>query len=203
MLLGADPARAASELLDSLNFEIKLANISLPREQRRNATKLYNPRKLRDMSQIAPLVDWTEYINRVLTEDVLQVDQDERVIVTAPAYFQKLTELLQNEPKRTVANYMMWRAARASINFSNKAAREIVEEYARNITGKTANRPRWKQCVDSASDSFTAAVGKMYVTKHFREDAKTAMIEMVNYIKEEFRNILNEVILIGDLCTLF
>ena len=74
-----------------------------------------------------------------------------------------------------------------------KAAREIVEEYARNITGKTANRPRWKQCVGSASDSFTAAVGKMYVTKHFKEDAKTAMIEMVQYIKEEFRHILDEV----------
>ena len=76
---------------------------------------------------------------------------------------------------------------------AKKAAREIVEEYARNITGKTANRPRWKQCVGSASDSFTAAVGKMYVTKHFKEDAKTAMIEMVQYIKEEFRNILDEV----------
>ena len=33
----------------------------------------------------------------------------------------------------------------------------------------------------------------MYVTKHFKEDAKTAMIEMVQYIKEEFRHILDEV----------
>ena len=90
-------------------------------------------------------------------------------------------------------DFSTWWCTKEQKNLLKKAAREIVEEYARNITGKTANRPRWKQCVGSASDSFTAAVGKMYVTKHFKEDAKTAMIEMVQYIKEEFRHILDEV----------
>ena len=66
----------------------------------------------------------------------------------------------------------MWRAARASIGFMNKAARDIVEEYARNATGKLATTPRWKTCVGSAAGSFAAAVGKMFVTKHFKEDAK-------------------------------
>ena len=73
VLLGADPARAASELRESLLFEIKLANASLPREQRRNASKLYNPMKLSEMSSIADIVDWTTYVNNVLTEDLLQV----------------------------------------------------------------------------------------------------------------------------------
>ena len=73
VLLGADPVRAASELRESLLFEIKLANASLPREQRRNASKLYNPMKLSEMSSIADIVDWTSYVNNVLTEDLLQV----------------------------------------------------------------------------------------------------------------------------------
>ena len=73
VLLGADPVRAASELRESLLFEIKLANASLPREQRRNASKLYNPMKLSEMSNIADIVDWTTYVNNVLTEDLLQV----------------------------------------------------------------------------------------------------------------------------------
>ena len=72
-MLGADPVRAASELRESLLFEIKLANASLPREQRRNASKLYNPMKLSEMSSIADIVDWTSYVNNVLTEDLLQV----------------------------------------------------------------------------------------------------------------------------------
>jgi len=176
-----------------------LANISLPREERRNATKLYNPRKLSEMSSLAPIANWTDYVNQVLTKDVMQVDDDERVIVTVPTFFQNLTKVLATEPKKNIANYMMWRAARASIGFLNKESRAIIEEYARNITGKTADTPRWKQCVASATGSFTAAIGKMFVMKHFKEDAKVAMTEMVQYIKEEFRDILNEVDWMDDL----
>ena len=88
---------------------------------------------------------------------------------------------------------MLWRATRASVGFLNKAARDIIEEYAKNITGKTATQPRWKSCVSSAAGSFSAAVGKMYVSKYFKEDAKDSMLEMVQDIREEFRLILNEV----------
>ena len=73
ILLGADPSKAASDLKESLLFEIKLANASLPREERRNASKLYNPMKLSEMSQISNIVDWKTYVNNVLTADLLQV----------------------------------------------------------------------------------------------------------------------------------
>ena len=48
-------------------------------------------------------------------------------------------------------------------------------------------------CVGSAAGSFSAAVGKMYVLKHFDHEAKETMLEMVGDIREEFKNILDEV----------
>ena len=114
-------------------------------------------------------------------------------MVNTPGYLRNLSVILSEEPKRNVANYMLWRAARASVGFLNKEARTIIEEYAKNITGKTATTPRWKSCVSSAAGSFSAAVGKMYVSKNFKEDAKEAMLEMVQDIREEFRQILDEV----------
>ena len=114
-------------------------------------------------------------------------------MINTPGYLRNLSVILSEEPKRNVANYMLWRAARASVGFLNKEARTIIEEYAKNITGKTATTPRWKSCVSSAAGSFSAAVGKMYVSKHFQEDAKEAMLEMVQDIREEFRQILDEV----------
>merc|ERR1719412_1402680 len=145
------------------------------------------------MSSIADIVDWTSYVNNVLTEDLLQVDSNERVVVSTPDYLRNFTSIINSEPKRNVANYMLWRAARASIGFLNKDARDIIEEYSRNVTGKKATTPRWKSCVGSASGSFSAAVGKMYVIKHFKEGAKESVLEMVNDIKEEFRNIFNQI----------
>ena len=50
----------------------------------------------------------------------VQVDDNERVVVSTPSYFKNFTTILATEPKRNVANYMLWRAARASIGFLNK-----------------------------------------------------------------------------------
>ena len=194
VLLGADPQRVGDELRASLEFEIKLANISLPREERRNASKLYHPMQLDEVRGVAPIVDdWTEYINRILTEDVIQVPDAERVVVSTPGYLRNLTEILRTEPRRNVANYMMWRAARASVGFLNEEIRSIGEEFVKNVTGKTETPPRWKKCVGSAAGSFSAAVGKMYVQKHFNHKAKDSMLEMVTDIRQEFSRILNEV----------
>ncbi len=71
--LGADPDRARREMTEILRFEINLANFSLPREERRNATKLYNPMRVRDVHRFDPNTPWLEYINNILTEDIIQV----------------------------------------------------------------------------------------------------------------------------------
>ena len=42
----------------------------LIREERRNATKLYHPMRLGDVANIAPIVNWTYYVNNILTEAV-------------------------------------------------------------------------------------------------------------------------------------
>ena len=77
---------------------------------------------------------------------LFQVDSSERVVVNTPGYLLNLTKILETEPKRNVANYMLWRAARSSMSFLNKASRDIIDEYGKNITGKTDTPPRWKNC---------------------------------------------------------
>ena len=48
------------------------------------------------------------------------MDSNERVVVSTPGYLKNFTTILASEPKRNIANYMLWRAARASIGFLNK-----------------------------------------------------------------------------------
>ena len=71
--LGAEEAFARKEMFEVLKFELQLANFSLPREERRNASKLYNPMKIKDLYKLAPNIPWMEYVNNILTEDILQV----------------------------------------------------------------------------------------------------------------------------------
>jgi len=193
VLLGADRTIAEQELKESLMFEIDLAHASRPREERRNASRLYNPMQIKELHSLAPMVPWLEYINNILTDDLIQVSEDERVIVDEPGYLTNLTRLLPTVSKRVVANYMFWRAARASLGYFTQAARKIQLEYSKNITGKKTKTPRWRVCTGAASGSFASLVGNMYVSKHFKEESKDAMKEMVRDIRTEFEKILTDI----------
>ena len=122
-----------------------------------------------------------------------QVESSERVIVYGMEYLKNLTNILAHEPKRNIANYMLWKVALSTISYMDKSARDLIEAYSRKVSGKTEDTPRWKTCVSTAAGSFSAAVGKLYVNKHFNEGAKDKMMEMVHDIKDEFKMILDQV----------
>lgn len=98
VLFGADRQRATKELRESLDFEIGLAKISLPLEERRDAAKLYNPMKIADLQQKFPSIPWQEYLNKLLNP--LTIRQDDIIIVNSPKYLSDLEALLSNTPKR-------------------------------------------------------------------------------------------------------
>lgn len=190
--LGADRDRATRELKESLEFEIALANISLPNEKRRNATLLYNPYTLKELQVLFSYVPWVEYINTILPKSV-RVDENEIVIVYVPSYFQNLEVLLKSTPKRVLANYVMWRATSASISYLTEDVRKRQLDYSAILNGQTQRESRWKECIDIVSSSLSISVGALYVRKYFNEDSKKEALEMVTGIREEFAKILQEV----------
>jgi membrane metallo-endopeptidase-like protein 1 len=193
VLLGADRSVAEEEMMESLEFEMELAHASMPRELRRNATRMYNPMMIRDLSQYAPMVPWLEYINNILTPEILVVKDTERVILNEPGYLMNLTTLLEHTKKRTIANYMFFRAASSSLGYFTKAARKVQQDYSQDLTGTSSETPRWKECTGLASGIFSSVIGNLYVKKHFKEDAKKSMDEMVRDIRMEMEIILSKI----------
>ncbi|KOX75065.1 Membrane metallo-endopeptidase-like 1 [Melipona quadrifasciata] len=192
VILGANKTDAKNELRESLEFEMKLANISLPNEKRRNATLLYNPMTVRELTKTYSSVPWKEYFNTLLAPSA-QVDEEEVVIVSVPNYIASLEKLLAATPKRVQANYVMWRAAASSVSYLTDGIRNRQLQYSTALSGKTEREPRWKECVDTVSGSLAISVGAMYVRKYFKEDAKKNAVEMVADIRQEFTEILKKV----------
>lgn len=193
VLLGADEERAKRELLDSLNFEMALANISLPNEKRRNATALYNPMTVKEFQQRYPYTDWLEYFNAILKDTGIVIGEEEVIIVSVPTFMEQLGPLLQNTPKRVMANYVMWRISGFSSFFLTEKLRKRQLQYSTALSGKQEQEPRWKECVDITSGSLPISVGALYIRKYFREDSKRAALDMVNDIKSVFVDILKKV----------
>ncbi|XP_014207883.1 neprilysin-2 [Copidosoma floridanum] len=191
-ILGADGDYAAEQLKESLEFEIKLANISLPSEKRRNATALYNAMTIAELSKRFPSIPWIEYFNTILAPTT-SVTEDEVVVVDVPSFITELEKLLVQTPKRVLANYVMWRVAGSSVSYLNDEIRKRQLAYSTIVSGKTEREPRWKECVNSVTSGFSISVGALYVRKYFNEDAKKTAIEMVSDIRNEFIKILHTI----------
>ena len=95
--------------------------INLPREERRDANKLYNPMTIKELSQKVPQIPWLDYMNTILAPHHV-LTEDERVIVDVPDYFPKLVDLLAKTPKRFVLTINFYRCVCQGINLLSCAS---------------------------------------------------------------------------------
>ncbi|XP_058453866.1 neprilysin-2-like [Malaya genurostris] len=193
VLLGANKKRAQQDLLQSLNFEIALAKISIPKEMRRNITGLHNPMTVKEFQQRYPYTDWVEYFNIIFKDTGIYIDENEIINVNVPTFMVGLGLLFKNTSKRTLANYAMWRVSGFSSFFLNDRLRKQQLRYTTVVSGKQQHEPRWKECVDIVAESLSISVGALYIRKYFHIDSKHTALDMVNNIKSAFVDILMSV----------
>ena len=192
-MLGAPKDQAELQMLEVLMFETQLANISLPREQRRDSSRLYNPMTIKELHTLDPNTPWLEYLNKLLSKDIVQVTEEEVIIVDVPNYVRALGSLLRVTPARVQANYLMWRAAASSFSYLNNQAEQIRLRFSTAVSGKTELPPRWMKCVSTTISSLPNAVGSLYVKQYFNGNSKAEAMEMVQEIRREFNLMLHEV----------
>jgi len=201
--LGANKETAEKEMKEALKFELKLAEMSIPSEEKRNKTALNNQMTIREMSKMYPDYDWVDHINELLNSEDEDLDENEIVNVAIPKFVKALAAHMPSVDKKVVANYMMWRFVKSMMSYADKEGLDIRQTYSKVITGKETIPPRWETCVKVTAGlgsgylyfyegSLTNAVGAMYAKKHFPADQKAVADEMVENIRAEFKRMLDE-----------
>ena len=80
---GANKQRAEEEMKAAVQLEINLANFTLPLNQKRNASAVYNPMPLSEVQKLFPQVPLIQYIKAILG---VEVTEEEVVNVESPGY---------------------------------------------------------------------------------------------------------------------
>ncbi len=70
--------------------------------------------------------------------------------------------------------------------------------YGTTLSGQPEQRERWKRAVAATEGSVGEAVGKVYVGKHFKPEAKTAMVELVANLRKAMASNLDKLEWMGD-----
>ncbi|KAJ8320255.1 hypothetical protein KUTeg_001842 [Tegillarca granosa] len=117
---------------------------------------------------------WLKYFKGVIgMDDVnINVDKDTVVIVKDPDYYKKLFPLIDKYPKRTLANYIIWRLMKNRAYNLPKRFMDAITEYNKELYGISVNRARWRECSSYVKAKMGLAAGRLFIEKAFDEVAK-------------------------------
>ena len=137
ILMGAEKNKAKEEMKEVLLFEIKLANISAPREERRDRNKLYNPTTVGEFEELPGFPpSLKDYLNKLFVSarvPEIQIQDNEKLVLKNPPFNRNLSDLLVKTSPRVIANYQGWRVFKSVVSYLNKAAKALKEEYDREL----------------------------------------------------------------------
>uniref|UniRef100_A0A1B6E866 Endothelin-converting enzyme 1 n=1 Tax=Clastoptera arizonana TaxID=38151 RepID=A0A1B6E866_9HEMI len=192
VLLGGEYNSTKAQMEAVIEFETKLANITIPAEDRRDEEKLYNQMPIAQLQEIAPFMSWIDYFSDALRLVGKKITDKEKVVVYAPNYLSNLTTIIQNYTKTTdgkiiLNNYLVWQTVRSFTSCLSKAFRDAYKGLRKALIGAEGGEEPWRYCVTDTNNVIGFALGAMYVRETFQGDSKAKAEDMINSVRTAFK----------------
>ncbi|QIK63214.1 peptidase M13 [Leucobacter viscericola] len=182
----ADAARLAELAYD---LERRIAASHWDKVASRDIQKLYNLRTFEGLQEITPQLDWRAYLGAMGAPEEAFAE----VVVGQPEAIAGLAGLLVEDELGAWRAWLIWSIVRGSAALlSQEISRANFEFYGTALTGATEQRERWRRGVSFVEGAMGEAVGRIYVEKHFDEDAKAAMDGLVEHLIEAYRDSIQQ-----------
>src|SRR5205809_5115147 len=183
-LLGEPAQKAADDAKRIMALETKLAEASRTRVQLRDPIKNYNKMGVRQLQDLTPEWNWSDYFNKI---NLLEPGD---INVRQPEFFKAANNLSKSTPIDDWKAYLRWHLINATGPYLSK---DFVDEgfdfNDRALRGTQQIKPRWKRVVASEDDAIGEALGKLYGGFYFPPEAKARALELVNILKEALADI--------------
>ncbi len=193
-LAGIAPAgEIAPRVAAVYSLEHALAQAQWPRTKLRERELGYNPRDLSTMNKEAPGVDW-----RLLLKSA-GLEKPGTFIVRQPDYLAALAHLVKSTPLAVWRDYLRARVLDAAAPYlSGGFVDADFAFHGRTLSGARQQQPRWRRAVDLLDQAMGQAVGRLYVQRHFKPEAKARMDELVHNLEIAYRQAIGELDWMSD-----
>ncbi|MEQ1886232.1 MAG: M13 family metallopeptidase [Bryobacteraceae bacterium] len=180
-LIGVAPADAAKRAQAVLAMETKLAQGSLDRVSRRDPEKMYNIRKLKDLSDTAPSFAWEAFFKMIASPKFQTLNVD------VPEYLKSIEAVIKDSSLDDLKAYLTWHAVHGASSVLPAAFEQATFDfYGKTLSGAKEMRPRWKRCVDQTDNQLPDALGRKFVEKTLGPEGIRRTGEMVAEIEKAF-----------------
>jgi putative endopeptidase len=185
----ANPEADARTVLD---LETQLAEPQWTRVQNRDREATYNKIAVSDLAMSHPNLQWSAFLS---TSGV----ETDSVIIRQPSYFDALNDLVvELEPTA----WQAWARARLLDGTAQLLSSDFQEARfdfrGRTLAGQEEPEARWRQAVNFTERTLGEAIGRLYVGRHFSPEAKGRMADMIENLREAFRESIIELDWMSD-----
>ncbi|KAL8569747.1 hypothetical protein ACOMHN_007270 [Nucella lapillus] len=191
-VLGVTPSTSLNnDISDVVDFEIKLANMTASRTERRDIEKFYKKMTVSELKTLLPKFNWLKFLGDYFAVANISITEDTEIALVAEDYLRGMLDLIDQTDKRTVANYLLTRLVGGYVSYLSKDIRELNNHLRKVLSGVSVSGSRWDTCVRNLGSYFMpTAVGQLYVTTYFSSVAKDKALEMIGYIRESISQMI-------------
>ncbi|GFS57721.1 endothelin-converting enzyme homolog [Trichonephila clavipes] len=94
VLLGGEEKTIRSQMEDVLDFETKLAEIIVPKGEKKAGSKLYEKVTIAELQKIAPFIQWLDYFGSAFIKIGQNISSSQEITILSTEYLQKLSKLI-------------------------------------------------------------------------------------------------------------
>lgn len=197
VLLGGERNRTRGLMQAVIDFETRLAEITIPAEERRDEEKMYNLMAVGELQERAPFISWIDYFSDALRIVQKKITDKEKIVVYAPKYLANLTTVIEQyknttEGKITLNNYLIWQMVRSLTGCLSRPFRDAYKGLRKALVGTEGGEESWRYCVTDTNNVLGFAVGAVYVREAFQGKSKIMAEQMINRVRTAFKENLKE-----------
>jgi predicted metalloendopeptidase len=163
-------------------LESRLARAHWTNVENRDAVKTYNKVTTADLGTQFPGFDWQAWAAE------LGVGSTPAVVVSQPSYLKAFAAAVSELPVDYWKPYLKASLINGFAPYLNKA---VVDAefgfYNTTLRGVAEQQPRWKRAVNTINGNLGEMLGKLYVDRHFKPEAKARMEQLVENLRRAFR----------------
>ncbi|MEE2639187.1 MAG: M13 family metallopeptidase [Planctomycetota bacterium] len=192
-VLKAAGVEGGDQAADSiLALETRLAEAQVDRTTLRNVQKRYNKMLVADLGKKFKTGNWKGLLKNARIPEV------EDINCMTPPFFEAFKTTFKQTSVEDWKTYLRYKIVdMAAPYLSEEFEKAHFELYSRTLAGVPEQKPRWKKAVDAISGrrgkgTLGEMVGKIYVQRHFPEEAKRRMDELVKNLLSAFDKGIDE-----------
>ena len=175
-LAGLKDGKAAAQTIMAL--ETKLAGFHWTKVESRDSTKRYNKFDVADLNTVTDAFNWTAFL------EAQGVPAQEDLIVNQPSFVKGFGETFA---ATSLADWQTYLTFHTLSNFSSSLTTALDNEnfdfFSKQLSGREEQRPMWKRGVSAVNSNLGEVIGKVYVARHFKPEAKTRMTQLVENLR--------------------